>query len=700
MSVPLQPFTHSRQTPSLASAALPRRVRETLQEVLTLVIDHAVGPLERVLDDLELELNRGAQEVDDFTRRIERLGRFRALQRERHGIAPRFIDLLEAELATLRDPMPAPPPRPARPDEVPGTEWRLLEDDEAQDSTLLQTITLRYEARAGLALQLLGYRFGVLAGRPALDSEHLPVGPYRLTTLIGAASDAAGLDGDVRRRLMTLFEQRVLARYEDLAATMNALLVRRGVLPSMNFVPIRVRPRTAAAGDNALSTAPATTESVAVPFDLLRSLLAHRRAAVNRFRAPPLGRGPEGADAWRSAALPGFGDAEGHAAPGPDDTSADALELVELWYGRIVREVPPGSIGASWLDALHPAVVQAAVQDPHVFDHADHPVRQLLDAVIEASGSAGADEPLDPTLQSALTRAVDDVVAAGGAPHAFQSANDGVQHARRTLARRAEVAERRLVEAARGRERLAEARLRVARVIAELSQGRALPRVIRTLVDQAWADVLTLTALRNGEDGDDWRRKLETTRQILDVATGAPAPPGLAERIHDALSAIGTHEQEARMIAAHLGASEIGDDDSAATRTELMMRLKARTRLGAETPPEPLQRTPLTPEQGARLAELPVGDADAWFEFAPERDGLPSVRRRLVWTGAATNTALFVNRRGQRTAEIALDALACELDAGRVRLVAQDARSGVERAWNAVLATLSGFDPDRGAPHA
>lgn len=693
MPATLQPFARFRQTPTLASAALPRRVREALQDVLALVIDHTVGPLEGVLEDLELELHRAAQQADDFTGRTQRLARTRTLQRERDRIAPRFIELLESELAALRTPPAAPPPPAPAPSSF-GVELRLLEDDEAQDDALLRAITMRYEARAGLALQLLGQRFGVLGARAAFDAEALPVGPHRLTQLVAGACEGLELDPEVRRRLMALFEQRVLARYEELADALNDALVRRGVLPSMTFVPIRMRPRARDAAGAALPPAE-STPAPAVPLDLLRSLLARRRAAIGRFRAPRAPRGLDGPDTWRPPSLPGFGDVD--AAPADaDDAAADVLELVGLWYARIVREVRTGSPSAAWLEALRPVVVQVASNDPHVFDRRDHPVRQLLDAIVEVGEPGSVDDEFDPALRAALARAVEHV-ATSGEVRAFGDANRSVQDARRAAARRAEVAERRLVEAARGRERLAEARARAADVIAGLGRGRTLPRVVRTLVHQAWADVLTLTALRNGEGGEEWRRQLETTREIIDVAGGAAAAPDLAARIRDALTAIGTHEDEAALIATHLGASEAADDDAAATRTELVMRLKARARLGADALPDARADMPLTPDERARLATLPLGDADAWFEFDA---GDAPLRRRLVWTGAATNTAMFVNRRGQRAAEVALDALARDLEAGRVRAVTPDPRGGVARAWDAVLATLRGFDADPELPHA
>jgi hypothetical protein len=701
VSLTLQPFSRSRQTPCLASAPLPRRVRETLQDVLALVIDYILGPLERALEDLELELHRAAQETDDFTRRTQRLAHLRALQRGRDRVAPCFIDLFEAELAALRTPpVPASAAPPAEAPSSFGVELRLLEDDEAQDDALLRAITMRYEARAGLALQLLGQRFGVLGARAAFDAEQLPVGPHRLTMLVADACASLELHADVRRRLMEMFEHRALAHYEELADAMNETLVRRGVLPSMTFVPIRMRPRARDAAGEALPATKPAADAPAVPFDLLRSLLAQRRAAVDRFRTPQAPRAPEGAHAWRSAALPGFGDVDAPTPTATDAAAEDVRELVGLWYARIMREVRTDSPSAPWLEALRPAVVQAALADPHVFDRPDHPVRQLLDAIVDVGEPGTGDDDLDPVLHNALARAVDQVVADGGEPRAFQAANDAVQDTRRAVARRADVAERRLVEAARGRERLTEARARAADALARLTGERTLPHLARTLVHQAWVDVLTLTALRNGAHGGEWLRQIETTRQILDVVTGAPAPADLATRIRDALTAIGTHEDEARMIAAYLGASDAIDDDTAATRTELVMRLKARARLGAEALPDVHEYTPpLTPDERARLATLPVGDADAWFDFDAGHEAASPPRRRLVWAGAATNTALFVNRRGQRAVEIGLDALARELDAGRVRPVTPDPRGGVTRAWNAMLAALRGFDSDRGAHH-
>ena len=68
-------------------------------------------------------------------------------------------------------------PSPATADaEFPMVELSLLDDEEVSDDATLDNMASRMEARNSLGLQLLGLRFGVLAGSPALEGEALPLG--------------------------------------------------------------------------------------------------------------------------------------------------------------------------------------------------------------------------------------------------------------------------------------------------------------------------------------------------------------------------------------------------------------------------------------------------------------------------------------------------------------------------------------------
>src|SRR5690606_3587017 len=107
----------------------------------------------------------------------------------------------------------------------------------------------------------------------------------------------------------------------------------------------------------------------------------------------------------------------------------------------------------------------------------------------------------------------------------FELANRQVQEQHRTQLRKAEVAERRQVEAARGRDRLAAAKRQAANTIGARLGGRKPPQFVQALMRQAWADVLTLTALRHGEDSPEWHERDAATTRIVKVTCDPAAAP-------------------------------------------------------------------------------------------------------------------------------------------------------------------------------
>ena len=148
-----------------------------------------------------------------------------------------------------------------------------------------------------------------------------------------------------------------------------------------------------------------------------------------------------------------------------------------------------------------------------------------------------------------LQRAVSSVQQdSDGAFDTFVEANQTLQSGLQALARKAEMTERRQVEAARGREKLALARQRAHAEIDRLRHGRDLPRFHSILLDQAWADVLSLVHLRSGEHSADWQQLLEVTARIIDAsASEAPqdADPAFVAQVRGALEQVGYHADDA-----------------------------------------------------------------------------------------------------------------------------------------------------------
>lgn len=368
---------------------------------------------------------------------------------------------------------------------------------------------------------------------------------------------------------------------------------------------------------------------------------------------------------------------------------ADTFELLGLLYNEVEREVRPESPASDLLTRLQVPLAQVALRDREFFLRPEHPARELLNAVAESGATWQTDDDLDPRLLHQLHQSVDFVIKHyQGDEAVFAQANQEVQRHLEAAARKAELTERRHIEAARGKERLEIAKQRAAETIEAAFNDHQPPRFVQALVNQAWADVLTLTQLRQGEHSDEWTEQLQTTLQIV-AATTAPAEspkdPQLPARIEKALLQVGYHEEEAQAIARRL--SSAGGEDDGSSRTELTAKLKARARLGEQNmvQRQPVQaRSPKEQECFEHLRALPFG---TWFEFTLNQQG-DVQRQRLSWFSPVTGHALFVNQRGQRTGEHSLDSLARLMAQGQVQVVTEDKGRLIDRAWNATLRAL------------
>ncbi len=392
--------------------------------------------------------------------------------------------------------------------------------------------------------------------------------------------------------------------------------------------------------------------------------------------------------------------AEVRAKHGPGATLAsadsDTFELLDLLYNEIEREVQHDAPAADMLVRLQVPVVQAALRDRNFFLRPQHPARDLLNTVAESGATWLGDDDVDPHLVQRLHKAVETVVETyEGDEAVFEDANRDVQQHLQAAARKAELAERRQIEAARGKDRLEVAKQRAADTIESAMADAKPQKFVQALLSQAWADVLTLTQLRNGESSTEWADQLQTTLEIVAATTSAqPADPALATKIEKSLVQVGYHEDEAAAISRRLSSAE---EDETTSRTELTARLKARARLGGqgEVKKKPVQpRTPQEQECYDYLRTLPFG---TWFEFTRNQQG-DVQRQRLSWFSPVTGNALFVNQRGQRVGEHSLDTLAHLMAKGQAQVVTEDRGRLIDRAWNATLSALRSLTGRGGEP--
>ncbi|HEX5757155.1 MAG TPA: DUF1631 family protein, partial [Arenimonas sp.] len=700
----------------------------------------------------------------------------RLVKRTRPDFIPRYLIALEAELASIRSEVNG---RNVGAAGMPSRHTlSLVAESEIDESFALTEISNRAEVQNSLPLYLLGQRFGVLAGKPAFDSESLPVGPQALCRMLRQASDCLELALEHRVLLYRTFERNLSPVYTGFVEAINSSLARNGVLPHLQYIPIRVRapapnqaaanarPRrsdaptgptdeaaktdkptasaslglggAAGAGQGAdtrlprdLATSSPASQGDQDAFQLMRQLLAGRRQLLGKL-GNPRGTGGSGAMPVETGAVletlgnlqhrvldqPGKAPTRnvaqikqdllaqlrtqlpGESAPALAEEDSDAIDLVGMLFDHIMKDVRPNSPAAALLAKLQAPLLRVALQDKSFFTRQQHPARQMLNAIAETGaywlGEEEADQPLVGKMQSLVERTLRDF---NGDVGLFQTLVEDMGSHLQTIARKAEVAEKRQVEAARGKEKLALARKSAAKVVEDLLKKKNLPRFTHTLLSQAWTDVLALTALRHGEESEAWQQQLDVAQRLVEVAKAAPgqSPLEAAEAdqlrgdIQSALAQVGYHEQEAQAIASRLiDPQGGGGDDDGASRTELTMRLKARARLGSDKEDPKVARTRLSAEAQAHLEQIKHLPFGTWFEFQLDQRG-SKVRRRLSWFSTVTSHVLFVNHRGQKVGEHTLESLARAMAQGQARVVEEEKGTLIDRAWGAVVGALRSF---------
>ena len=688
--------------------------------------------LRTALDDLEHELFRIAEQSSGGQAQHEAMEALKEVKRLRPRFHGRFMALLEQRFAGIDRPAAAPENDPRT-----DADLSLVDLHEFDETMALDDLSTRTELHAGNAIFDLCHRYAVLVAAPPLDNDALPSGPHALAAVLGEAATGFGLQREHRLLFYRLCDRRLFAAAETFYTRLNDHLKSSGILPDLrSYLPRRAASAARPAAADAQAAPGAANESgpmapainftapAAPPMGELHALLDARRRALNpdaeaaAAQSAQFASMPELQEALSALqALPSRNATPQPGARLSGDLMAqlrrashgnavqlqpehrDALDLVGLLYDQLLTETRSEGIAQQLLASLQVPLLRIALSDSNFFTVRNHPARRLLNLVLETANLwlDRSDEKFDNALNQRLQRSVKRVVEDNtGDMGVIEKEADDLDTHLKLISRRAEIAERRQVEAAQGRDRLQDARAAAAKAIdARLSKRKTSP-LVRALLENAWTDALTLTLLREGEHSEAYRRRLAAVDQLLD------APPErdntkLAADFNHGLTQVGLQATEADQITRY--ALELPQQSPAAgstpapTQTELLIRLKSRHKPGeAEAgPAQPGPRKlPLTSSERRALETLKTLPFGSWLEFTLNQQGQKAARK-LAWYTPSSGRCLVVNARGTASPERTLEQIARMMARGQVRVLPNQDGGMIDRAWNALLAGLRKF---------
>ena len=396
------------------------------------------------------------------------------------------------------------------------------------------------------------------------------------------------------------------------------------------------------------------------------------------------------------------------APPTLSDEDNDTVDLVGMLFEQLTTGLSPVSISHGLLTKLQVPLLKVALNDKGFFTRRSHPARRLLNEVAEAAALWVEDESADKVVLDKMQLVVDRITRDYDQDHEiFEQQLDDLGGHLQAVRRKAEIAEKRQVDAARGREKMELSRAAALETIQVRVDAAQPPAPIGAFLLEAWTDVLALSLLRQGPHGKDFEHDLDTADELL-ALTDQDLPiqqrrvrfEGLVGRLRDGTGAVGMHEgafEKAR--SALFSALQLGDSKpAAASRQEIDDALKNRPRLGGEPGSAPVgtildglrrgERIQLNAEERAmvdRVKQLPFG---TWFEFVKNQQG-EQVRRKLSWFSPVTGRCLFVNPRGVKAEDRTIEQLSRELVRGTARVVVETRERLIDRAWKAILRAFS-----------
>lgn len=389
---------------------------------------------------------------------------------------------------------------------------------------------------------------------------------------------------------------------------------------------------------------------------------------------------------------------------------ADIIDLVGMLFEFMLQDEQLPNVVKALLSRLHTPYLKIAILDRHLFTAKDHPGRRLLDMLAEAGTRWVAEDDLGrgifPCMRAVVERILRDL-------HDDLSLFDDLLaefsvHLRE-VEQKAQVIEKRSVEAANGQARLQRARSQANALIDHLLQGRQRLGEAQTFMRQVWAEKLIFILLREraAEDSAAWKLAVRLAEDLI-WSLEPQLDAAERDRLHDALPRLRT---ELRMGLAELQACGRHDNermfaqicawqDAARVQAEQMCEPPAEPAPQTAATPAAIVAVPTAAQEPApppaddtqrdavqqMIERLNALDFDTWFEFI-ELDGRTH-RFKLAWYSKISSNYMFVDAMGVKAADYPRLELARMLSVGRARILEWQNKPFLDRALESVLGWL------------
>ncbi len=386
-----------------------------------------------------------------------------------------------------------------------------------------------------------------------------------------------------------------------------------------------------------------------------------------------------------------------------DPMDEDAIDLVGMLFDVMLDERELEGRSRELIGKLVVPFVKVAMLDRKMFVQKTHPARRLLNSLAEACEGNGGDSPAERVLMGKVEEIIERLVAEFNENLAiFLTLEEEFRDFLAQHRRRIEIAERRAAETQRGQEKLELAR---ARALQELDKrvDDGLPQAVQDFLRQPWLHHVTMSILRDGDEGT-------AMAESLALADGVLEEVAEARRHIIGKPWLQAWSRACRRCSPASACTVMPRWWRSAPCTTPCRRWPRRARSWKKSLPElpqvSLPQPPTTESAAVELGADPAvedfdnADADrfrqmaigTWLDFI-DKDGKMQAGK-LSWVSPISSRLLFVNRRGVRFCVASPEELAVMVRLGRLRTHVND--GAFDSAMQGVIDRL---DPQTSTVH-
>ncbi len=702
-------------------------------------------------------------------------------------------------------------PQTELPQESDEDSFSLVENEDLEEGLAITTMVDKGQKLFHTDLYALDRRFGALLGVEIIDREVNPVSPFNVCYGFENVIKPLDVELEIKLVIYKLYDRVVLSQLGEMYSTLNTVLVKNRVLtklPKQSKRGGQVSPgmSSGASGHTAGQFDSDNLEAAAVlgaqqsvsetaadlrMFQSLQSLLSGWRSQTSTgssfqsagFSGPAfetndvLSALSELQRVGLMHSSPAFETGHelklfvsnelnnlqtGDGARPIGTLEEDVIDMVAMIFDFILDDKNLPDPVKGLISRLQIPVIKAAVLEKSFFAKKQHPVRELLNSLARAG--AGLDNkgcensPVYTEIESVVNRVLNEF---DQDMSLFAALLTDFTAFLEKDEQRSRIIEERTRQVTESKEQLNVAKSKVAYEIASRMQGKELPVIVRSFLDDTWKDVLLLAYLRKDKESKGWNNSLgvvdrlvqsvlvpadadtrrmalqDIPRLIKDIRVGLEnisfEPHKMSVLFKDlevchvaALSATGKIQTEEpsptsindtlpeQAVAAKVEMPIVKDAAMAAEIESLAGSLAVLDESLFETGEKSTTVTdtkgideivlesssigePVEALQDEFLERAEALNVGQWISFTNEKDELSRVK--LSWKSPMTSVCVFVNKKGVKAKETTILDLASEFRRGAAVVLENPSVPVMDRALSAMMKTFNKSEmEDQGLP--